>query len=40
MWIKMVAHECNLGRHLIDRQRAAIARQGVATDCIGATVAR
>jgi hypothetical protein len=37
--IKMVAHECNLGHHLIDRQGAIVAcqdivvtRQGVAVD--------
>jgi hypothetical protein len=36
MRIKMVARECNLGRHLTNHQGAAIAHQGVAVDCLGA----
>jgi hypothetical protein len=39
MWIRMVACECNLGRHLTDHQGAVITRQGVAADCLGVTVA-
>jgi hypothetical protein len=36
MQIKMVVHECNLGRHLTNRQGAVVTHQGVAADCLGA----
>jgi hypothetical protein len=39
MWIKMVAHECNLGYHLTERQGATVGHRGVAANCLGEVIA-
>jgi hypothetical protein len=40
MQIKMVARECNLGRHLTDRQSVAVNHQGAVVTHQGAIVDR